>query len=207
LTTASYDWIHDQRKRCFRRIRIEERNDAASRIQYRTWAFSWVCGAGGDCVSALAVLMCTTAQLADYISRQRLKYSLPTYRYLSAGNFSNITPRYWLGAMHSCESQAKVHEGIFTDIGTADLPLVFGTHYQFRGNSTELEWETSYAMEDSWVSFAADSTSDPTYAEGMKWPKYSTEGDTTLVFGGNNTAARLLPGSYADSFIVCTGSQ
>ena len=24
------------------------------------------------------------------------------YRYLSAGNFSNITPRYWLGAMHSC---------------------------------------------------------------------------------------------------------
>ena len=28
---------------------------------------------------------------------------------------------------------------------TADLPIVFGTHYQFRGNSTELEWETSYA--------------------------------------------------------------
>ena len=26
-------------------------------------------------------------------------------RYLSAGNFSNITPRYWLGAMHSGKSQ------------------------------------------------------------------------------------------------------
>jgi len=24
---------------------------------------------------------------------------------------------------------------------------VFGTHYEFRGNSTELEWETSYSME------------------------------------------------------------
>jgi hypothetical protein len=29
----------------------------------------------------------------------------------------------------------------------ADIPLVFGTHWEFRGNSTELEWETSYSME------------------------------------------------------------
>ena len=28
-----------------------------------------------------------------------------------------------------------------------ELPVIFGTHYQFRGNSTELEWQTSYAME------------------------------------------------------------
>jgi|SRR3569833_77564 len=33
------------------------------------------------------------------------------------------------------------------DKETADLPLVFGTHYEFRGNSTELEWQTSFAME------------------------------------------------------------
>ncbi|KAK4120629.1 alpha/beta-hydrolase [Parathielavia appendiculata] len=51
-------------------------------------------------------------------------------RYLFSGNFTNITPRYWLGGMHS-----------------SDIPLVFGTHYQFRGNSTELEWQTGYAME------------------------------------------------------------
>ncbi|KAK8122704.1 Alpha/Beta hydrolase protein [Apiospora sp. TS-2023a] len=62
--------------------------------------------------------------------KDRLDYGHTTYRYLFAGNFSNITPRYWLGAMHS-----------------SDLPLIFGTHYQFRGNSTELEWQTSYAME------------------------------------------------------------
>lgn len=31
--------------------------------------------------------------------------------------------------------------------GAADIPLVFGTHDQFRGNSTELEWQTSYAMQ------------------------------------------------------------
>jgi hypothetical protein len=62
--------------------------------------------------------------------RARTAAGLTTYRYLFAGNFSNITPRYWLGAMHSSE-----------------LPLVFGTHFEFNGNSTELEYETSYAME------------------------------------------------------------
>jgi len=38
----------------------------------------------------------------------RVQYGLETYRYLSAGNFSNITPRYWLGAMHSCECQLSI---------------------------------------------------------------------------------------------------
>ena len=37
------------------------------------------------------------------IQSLRVEYGLETYRYLSAGNFSNITPRYWLGAMHSCK--------------------------------------------------------------------------------------------------------
>ena len=27
------------------------------------------------------------------------------------------------------------------------MPVVFGTHHQFRGNSTDLEWQTSFAME------------------------------------------------------------
>lgn len=48
------------------------------------------------------------------------------YRYLYAGNFSNISPRGWMGAYHGSE-----------------LPLVFGTHGLWRGNSTELEVETS----------------------------------------------------------------
>jgi hypothetical protein len=30
---------------------------------------------------------------------------------------------------------------------TAELPLLFGTHDLFRGNSTELEYETSHAMQ------------------------------------------------------------
>ena len=34
--------------------------------------------------------------------RKRNAYGLTTYRYLYSGNFSNITPRYWLAGMHSC---------------------------------------------------------------------------------------------------------
>lgn len=29
----------------------------------------------------------------------------------------------------------------------AELPLIFGTHYEYRGNSTEFEWQVSYSME------------------------------------------------------------
>src|SRR5690349_8487942 len=73
-----------------------------------------------------------------------------------------------------------------TYLKTADIPIVFGTHYQFRGNSTELEWQTSFAMQCKfcglrcknkkeveadhcpiknttamWVSFAANSSAQP----------------------------------------------
>ncbi|KAK7984374.1 hypothetical protein PG989_011776 [Apiospora arundinis] len=113
--------------------------------------------------------------------KDRLKYGHTSYRYLFAGNFSNITPRYWLGAMHS-----------------SDLPVIFGTHYQFRGNSTELEWETSYAMEDLWVAFATDSSKDPSTANGLTWPKYSLDGETVVLFGNGTEAAQLAPASVAD---------
>jgi len=43
-------------------------------------------------------LACGSVQEAD----KRLKYGLTTYNYLYSGNFTNITPRYWLGGMHSC---------------------------------------------------------------------------------------------------------
>ncbi|KAH7395016.1 hypothetical protein DE146DRAFT_658905 [Phaeosphaeria sp. MPI-PUGE-AT-0046c] len=90
---------------------------------------------------------------------------------------------------------------------SSDLPLVFGTHSEFRGNSTELEWQTGHAYQDAWVAFATDPSGDVSFAEGGKWPRHSASGDTTLVFGGNGTAARLESGAYADSFIICTAPQ
>ncbi|KAK4142476.1 acetylcholinesterase [Dichotomopilus funicola] len=109
----------------------------------------------------------------------RASHGLRTYQYLVAGNFSNITPRYWLGGMHSSE-----------------IPLVFGTHFEFRGNSTEFEWQTSYAMEAYWVSFAANSSAAPVDHLGQPWPEYSTADDGQVVVFGNAT----VPGgaSYAE---------
>ena len=30
---------------------------------------------------------------------------------------------------------------------TAELPLLFGTHYEYRGNSTEYEWQVALGMQ------------------------------------------------------------
>ncbi|KXT00514.1 hypothetical protein AC578_4073 [Pseudocercospora eumusae] len=62
-----------------------------------------------------------------------------TYSYRYSGNFSNISPKPWMGAYHSSE-----------------LPLLFGTHADYRGPSSELEYQTSQAMQDAWVAFAKD---------------------------------------------------
>ena len=119
----------------------------------------------------------------------RVKYGLPTYRYLFAGNFSNITPRWWLGAMHS-----------------SDLPIVFGTHFLFRGNSTNLEWQTSYAEEDYWATFAINPGRDPvSKSAGLVWPKYSPGGSgKAMVFGQGNGAHLRLSRDIPDIY-NCTG--
>lgn len=90
----------------------------------------------------------------------------------------------------------------------ADLPLVFGTHFEFRANSTSLEYLTASAYQDTWVSFATDSSGALAYGGVNKtWPRYSPEGATTMVFGGNGQAAELREGGYADGFIDCSGPQ
>lgn len=66
---------------------------------------------------------------------------------------------------------------------TAELPVVFGTHDIVRGQSTELEWQTSYAMQTFWVSFAANSSMAPRDHTGLMWPKYTGRGGSIIEFG------------------------
>jgi cholinesterase len=95
------------------------------------------------------------------------------YRYLYAGNFTNISPKGWMGAYHSAEQ-----------------PLVLGTHADFNGNSTELEWQTSYTMQDAWLAFISSPQS---LAATQDWPLYTeTEGGTVRGFGGQGIAARTI---------------
>ncbi|KAF2736257.1 alpha/beta-hydrolase [Polyplosphaeria fusca] len=119
--------------------------------------------------------VCTVDKEANH----RAAYNLTAYKYLFMGNFSNITPRYWLGAMHSSE-----------------LPVVFGTHDIARGNSTELEWQTSYAMEAFWTSFAANASKAPVDHLGQVWPKYTGTESQIVVFA-NDTAVQLKKSSSA----------
>jgi hypothetical protein len=73
---------------------------------------------------------------------------LPTYRYQYAGNFSNISPVDWMGAYHSCKILIySYYNSEYADKNPAELPLIFGTHYEYREASTPFEYEVSHAME------------------------------------------------------------
>ncbi|ETS75499.1 hypothetical protein PFICI_12443 [Pestalotiopsis fici W106-1] len=127
----------------------------------------------------LSAIVCPVS--AEIKSREKFGYS--TYRYYYTGNFSNISPLPWIGATHS-----------------AELPLLFGTHNLYRGNSTEFEWETSYGMQDLWLSFASTPEQDPTDGHGTTWPKYNSSIDSMVEFAANDTWAQIASGSIVDSF-------
>ncbi|KAB8337128.1 hypothetical protein FH972_021432 [Carpinus fangiana] len=106
-------------------------------------------------------ILCPAAQSA----RLRAAAGLRTYRYLFAGNFTNVSPRYWMGAYHSSE-----------------LPHIFGTSGEFRGADTPLEKEVGEQMQDLWVSFAKD----PQAAAG--WDEYGS--GKALVFAADGQAVQ-----------------
>ncbi|KAF2717201.1 acetylcholinesterase [Polychaeton citri CBS 116435] len=99
----------------------------------------------------------------------RQQTNLITFRYLYSGNFSNIAPKSWMGAYHSSE-----------------LPLIMGTHPNYRGPSTQLEYDTSHAMQDAWVAFAKN----PEYGlANVGWQKYTQLGEAQVRDFGGGVAA------------------
>ncbi|KAL1303782.1 hypothetical protein AAFC00_007119 [Neodothiora populina] len=107
----------------------------------------------------LALFFCTTTEAIEL----RQLAGVPTYTYLYSGNFSNISPRPWMGAYHSSE-----------------LPLIFGTYGNYRGPSTALEVDTSKAMQDAWLTFAADG---PEGLNGIGWEEYVLGASSVRDFG------------------------
>jgi len=106
-----------------------------------------------------------------------------TFRYLYAGNWTNISPRPWMGAYHSSE-----------------LPMLMGTHPDYRGNSTPFEYETSAAFQDAYVAFAADPVNGLA-AQG--WVPYAQLGsDGVREFGAGVPAQDT---SLADTEALCNG--
>ncbi|KAI0481337.1 Alpha/Beta hydrolase protein [Xylariaceae sp. FL0804] len=134
-----------------------------------------------DLVTASAIIVCPTVEEIQI----RLNNSLPTYRYYYSGNFSNITPLPWIGAVHSGE-----------------LPLLFGTDSEYNGVSTKFEQEVSHTMEGLWLSFATNTKADPSYAS-FTWPKYSSNTNSMASFAENTTVVGLGNGT-AVSELFCS---
>lgn len=65
--------------------------------------------------------------------------------------------------------------------------MLFGTHPNFRGESTELEYETSHAMQDAWVAFARDGVQG---LEIVGWSEYKKVGDANVREFGDGVEAK-----------------
>ncbi|KAG4418509.1 hypothetical protein IFR04_008312 [Cadophora malorum] len=82
---------------------------------------------------------------------ERLAANRTTHRFFYAGNFTNVSPKPWMGAYHSSE-----------------LPMVFGTH-DLNGESGDFEVAVSEAMQDAYLAFARDGGKG---LEELNWEAY-----------------------------------
>ena len=140
---------------------------------------------GPDPALAEAALLSTFFCPATESCRLRQQTGRPTYRYEYAGNWTNLSPAPWMGAFHS-----------------AELPMLFGTHPNFRGESTEAEYATSHVMQDSWLAFAKDG---PSGLEGAGWEEYSAVDEASVrEFGAGGVPAQDT--SLAEMVGMCSGA-
>ncbi|KAK2591000.1 hypothetical protein QQS21_011313 [Conoideocrella luteorostrata] len=128
-------------------------------------------------------LQCSTLQEV----RLRAAAGSHTWQYLYGGNFSDISPRPWLGAYH-----------------TAELPLIFGT-YGTEGKATELEHRVSRNMQDLYLAFAENPASGLTQAgwpeargstEGWEIMKWAMDGKVSEIGGISELKNECLKNGY-----------
>ncbi|KAI7782166.1 hypothetical protein LA080_013842 [Diaporthe eres] len=114
--------------------------------------------------------------------RLRQQTGLTSFRYVYYGNFTNVSPAPWMGAYHG-----------------AELPILMGTHPNFRGNSTPEEYATSQAFQDAYVAFASDPEDG---LAGQDWKPYATLGSEDVRgFGRDGVAVEDI--SIASTEAIC----
>lgn len=124
---------------------------------------------GVNTTAALRAGLSTFFCPATETTRLRQVGSFTTYRYYYGGNFSNVSPEKWMGAYHS-----------------AELPMLMGTYDDFRGSGSELEAQTSAAMQDAYLAFAKGGEG---ALEETGWKKYEELGEGTVRNFGNSSGA------------------
>ncbi|ETI25466.1 hypothetical protein G647_02239 [Cladophialophora carrionii CBS 160.54] len=118
-------------------------------------------------------------------SLYRNDLNISTYRYVYGGNFSNINPLWWMGAYHA-----------------ADLPMMFGTYGIRAGEPSQLEIETSAAMQDYVLAFVKDPTDGPASVGWMPYD-YRDGGGQMALFGADGLAVQQVNGTTVEG--VCYG--
>ena len=109
-------------------------------------------------------------------TQSRLKQGLTTYRYDYSGNFSSLTPLWWMGAYHA-----------------SDVPMVFGTYDRYGGPGsktffsnaeenpvTEFQRTVAEAMQDYVLAFLRDPEN------GLRRKGWLPYGDPAGAGGGKN---------------------
>jgi carboxylesterase type B len=147
-------------------------------------------------IVTLGTFLCPAVQTTAYLSfqtsiisgtdmpgRNRYAVSVPTFRYLYAGNFSNISPRPWEDSYHSSE-----------------LPLIFGTSGIAHAASTDFEIALSHRMQDLWLAFISDPMQG---LPSQGWNAYEP-GGTAVEFGKDGTLVGSIGLSELGS--VCNGA-
>jgi acetylcholinesterase len=118
-------------------------------------------------------------------SLYRNELDISVYRYVYGGNFSNINPLWWMGAYHA-----------------SDLAMMFGTYGIRAGASSQLEIETSAAMQDHVLAFVKDPVNGPRTVGWMPYD-HRDNGGQMLLFGADGKAVQPVNGTAVEG--VCYG--
>lgn len=112
-------------------------------------------------------------------SQHRQNSHLVTYRYRYDGNFTDLSPGNYTGAIHA-----------------AELPLIFGTQGKYHGPTSSYEDIVSERIQDLWLEFANEPK------EGLRrmgWNSY--ENGKAVLIGGTNSPVQEIDISELDG--VC----
>lgn len=125
--------------------------------------------------TTVGLFMCPTIQT----SHDRYTSNATTFRFLYAGNFSNVSPKWWLGAYHS-----------------SDLPMVFGTYNIARGNGTAFQKQVSETMQDYWLAFAENPVDG---LPKLGWAAYDNGKGEGVMFGKDDVVEQKIAESRLDA--------
>ncbi|KZM19150.1 hydrolase [Ascochyta rabiei] len=86
----------------------------------------------------------------------------------------------------------------------AEIPLITGTHADYRGNSTSFESALSETMQEYWLAFIKDPMHGLTQTG---WPEYIGSNGTVIVFGEDDELIQMRGGAVLDeglAVVNCT---